>query len=205
MEITFEKVGNKYVAEFEATADFNIHIERTEQGTLEVYQRGTAEGEYDFAWSAGIGARKIIDYDFGALVYPKYIKVVSASEVLSASVNFNEGGGSGSGSEESDDNRVKYFTYNKTEANRFNVIAEQFAIAFNADTTSGRGIVGVINYCDDSFVTTTYAVAVDIKIKLGDNSVGFKTFVELCSYYGISEDELSALEITEEQFYNLEA
>ena len=97
MEITFEKVGNKYIAEFEATNDFNLHIERAEQGTLEVYQRGTSEGEYDFAWSAGVGARKVIDYDFCALVYPKYIKVVSGSEVLSASVNFNEGGGSGSG------------------------------------------------------------------------------------------------------------
>ena len=107
MEITFEKVGNKYVAEFEATNDFNLHIERTEQGTLEVYQRGTAEGEYDFAWSAGIGARKVIDYDFGALVYPKYIKVVSGSEVISASVNFNEGGGSGSGS--SDGVNMEYY------------------------------------------------------------------------------------------------
>lgn len=111
MEITFEKVGNKYVAEFEATADFNLHIERAEQATLEVYQRGIAEGEYDFAWSAGIGARKVIDYDFAALVYPKWIKVVSGSEVLSASVNFNEGGGSGSGSGSGSDDIIKWEYY----------------------------------------------------------------------------------------------
>ena len=41
--------------------------------------------------------QKVYDIDFGALVYPKWIKVVSGSEVLSASVNFNEGGGSGNG------------------------------------------------------------------------------------------------------------
>lgn len=88
MEITFEKVGNQYVAEFEATNDFNLHIEREEIGTLEVYQRGTPEGKYDFAWSSGIGARKVIDYDFGALVYPKYIKVISESEVVKGEITF---------------------------------------------------------------------------------------------------------------------
>lgn len=99
MEITFEKVNeHRYEACFEAPGDFNLHVERVKNGTLEVYQRGIAEGEYDFAWSAGIGARKVIDYDFAAFVYPKWIKVVSSSEVVSASVNFNEGGGSGSGS-----------------------------------------------------------------------------------------------------------
>ena len=106
MEITFEKVNeHRYEAYFEAPGDFNLHVERVKNGTLEVYQRGIAEGEYDFAWSAGIGARKVIDYDFAAFVYPKWIKVVSSSEVVSASVNFNEGGGSGSGSSDN----VKYF------------------------------------------------------------------------------------------------
>ncbi len=98
MELTFEKVGNQYVAEFQAPSDFNLHIEREEIGVLEVHQRGSEEGKYDFAWSTGVSGRKVVDYDFGALVYPKYIKVVSGSEVVSASVNFNEGGGSGNGS-----------------------------------------------------------------------------------------------------------
>lgn len=98
MEIIFEKVGNQYVAEFQAPSDFNLHIEREEIGVLEVHQRGSEEGKYDFAWSTGVSGRKVVDYDFGALVYPKYIKVVSGSEVVNASVNFNEGGGSGNGS-----------------------------------------------------------------------------------------------------------
>ena len=88
MEINFEKVGNQYVAEFEATADFNLHIEREENGVLELHQRGSEEGKYDFAWSAGINGRKVVDYDFGALVYPKWIKVVSGSEVVRGEVTF---------------------------------------------------------------------------------------------------------------------
>jgi len=53
--------------------------------------------------------KKVIDYDFGALVYPKWIKVVSGSEVVSASVNFNWGGGSGSGSGSSDGIAIEYY------------------------------------------------------------------------------------------------
>lgn len=37
MELTFEKVGNQYVAEFQAPSDFNLHIEREEIGVLEVH------------------------------------------------------------------------------------------------------------------------------------------------------------------------
>lgn len=90
MELNFNKTSqNVYEAVFEASGDFNLHVERVKNGTLEVYQRGVAEGEYDFAWSAGIGARKVIDYDFGALVYPKWIKVTSGSKVVKGEVTFS--------------------------------------------------------------------------------------------------------------------
>lgn len=91
MEINFEKVGNQYVAEFEVTADFNLHIEREENGVIEVHQRGSEEGKYDFAWGTGVNGRKVVDYDFGALVYPKFIKVVSGSEVIKAFVTCPDG------------------------------------------------------------------------------------------------------------------
>ena len=87
MELTFEKVGNQYVAEFQAPSDFNLHIEREEIGVLEVHQRG----RYDFAWGTGVNGRKVVDYDFGALVYPKWIKVVSGSEVVKAFVTCSNG------------------------------------------------------------------------------------------------------------------
>lgn len=108
MELTFNKTNeNVYEAIFEATADFNIHLERKSTGILVIKQSGIADGVFDDAFNLGINAREVIDYDFGALVYPKWIKVVSGSEVVSASVNFNEGGGSGSGSGEA--STIKYY------------------------------------------------------------------------------------------------
>ena len=101
MELNFVETieGKEWVAEFEAPSDFNLHIERKGSGSLVVGQRGTASGEYDTSFVMGMyEGGMVIDYDFGALVYPKWIKVTSGSEVVSASVNFNEGGGSGSGS-----------------------------------------------------------------------------------------------------------
>jgi len=67
---------------------------------LKVTQRGTAEGEYvdTDIWDAGKPCYKNFDCDIAAFVYPKWIKVISGTEVITASVNFNEGGGSGSGS-----------------------------------------------------------------------------------------------------------
>ena len=45
MDITFNKVGELWEAEFEATADFNIHLEREKGGVFRVYQR-TAGSQY---------------------------------------------------------------------------------------------------------------------------------------------------------------
>ena len=99
MELVFSKIENDWVAEFEAPGDFNLHLERKSTGSLVISQRGTASGEYSAAFAKGIyEGQKVIDYDFGALVYPKWIKVESSSEVVSASVNFNEGWRLGSGS-----------------------------------------------------------------------------------------------------------
>lgn len=82
MELKFSKVKESWVAEFEATADFNLHIEGLPEGRVSIYQRGTNSGEYAYVKSAtpypSLG--KTYDYDFSALVYPKFIKVVCESE-----------------------------------------------------------------------------------------------------------------------------
>ena len=44
MEINFNKIDGVWVAEFEATSDFNLHLERTEGGIVRVLQRGCSEG-----------------------------------------------------------------------------------------------------------------------------------------------------------------
>lgn len=87
-QLTFNKTNDQWVAEFEATADFNLHIERSDVGTLGIYQRGTANGNYAPVEGAVLQLGKTYDADFSALVYPKYIKVVSASEVTSAEVTY---------------------------------------------------------------------------------------------------------------------
>jgi hypothetical protein len=39
MELSFVKEGGRYSAEFEATSDFNLHIEREDDGFLFVKQK----------------------------------------------------------------------------------------------------------------------------------------------------------------------
>lgn len=89
MELIFAKTDKGYVAEFEVPADFNLHIERKKPtGTLRILQRGCPDGEYDTVCSAAGVETEVYDYDFGALVYPKWIKVVSSSEVIKGVVTF---------------------------------------------------------------------------------------------------------------------
>lgn len=76
-----------YEVEFKASSDFNIHIERKAGGRLLVYQKSVANGQYDIVDGLGYKDHKdIIDIDFSGSVYPKYIRVVSESEVTLAEV-----------------------------------------------------------------------------------------------------------------------
>ena len=91
MELKFVETieGKEWEAEFEAPSDFNLHLERVKGSYLVVSQRGTPNGEYASAFAKGqYEGQAVIDYDFGALVYPKYIKVVSGSEVVKGEVTF---------------------------------------------------------------------------------------------------------------------
>lgn len=99
MELTFEKIDGQWVAEFEATSDFNINLDRVGKGALVIYQKGSKDGTYASQASyRNIKDSENIDADITALVYPKYIKVVSQTEVVKGIVTMNgEGGGSASG------------------------------------------------------------------------------------------------------------
>lgn len=75
-----------WIAEFEVTADFNLHIEREKGGDILLYQK-TSGGGYDIV--DGFGNQRhqgVIDYDCTALVYPKWIKIVSEVEPTYATV-----------------------------------------------------------------------------------------------------------------------
>ena len=68
-------------AEFEATGDFNLHLERFKKGTVTILQKTYKEGEYAFSNEFPYYHNNF-DFDFTGLIYPKMIKVVSDSEVL---------------------------------------------------------------------------------------------------------------------------
>ena len=81
MELIFTKEQGIYVAEFEATNDFNIHLERKDVGILNILQSTIADGEYDLVSAHNNIQDRVFDCDFTAMIYPKYIKIVSGSEV----------------------------------------------------------------------------------------------------------------------------
>ena len=86
MEIEFTNIDNIWVAEFEVTSDFNLHIERNTEGRLDIYQR-TAGGEYEHIHNTGyLNNKAVYDNDFQALVYPKWIKIKSAVKPIIATI-----------------------------------------------------------------------------------------------------------------------
>lgn len=87
MELKFNKNGDAWVAEFEATDKFNLHMEGLLLGSFSILQR-TAGGNYTHVRDIPTYPRfdKVFDYDFDALVYPKFIKIVSETEPTYAEV-----------------------------------------------------------------------------------------------------------------------
>lgn len=91
MELAFIKTNTgSWVAEFEATADFNLHIERDGTGPIRVYQRTSAEGDFAAVNEFGVDndRRTVLDVDFTGVIYPKTIKVESETEPAMALVTF---------------------------------------------------------------------------------------------------------------------
>jgi hypothetical protein len=90
MELTFTKVGDKYVAQFTVTSDFNIHIEKS-GGRIVLFQSSIENGSYDYVSGATIADTDgVFDSDFTALIYPKYIKMTADVMPTKAVVTFAE-------------------------------------------------------------------------------------------------------------------
>lgn len=89
MTLSFRKENNKHVATFEAVSDFNLHIEKAKKGVVNFYQKSTADGEYDRIKDIKFEYDDLVlDVDFSALIYPKYIKIVSYVDITKAEVAF---------------------------------------------------------------------------------------------------------------------
>lgn len=81
MELTFNKTGELYVAEFKADKEFSLHIERMNGlGSIKMQQNGAEGGKYadveDF--EASNSTKPVIEYDSGAFVAPKWIRIESS-------------------------------------------------------------------------------------------------------------------------------
>lgn len=89
MELNFTKDGNAYVAEFEASGDFNVHIETAEECTLNVFQRTGSSGAFAQVESVGLRAfDRVKDVDFSGSVYPKTIQIRLVVNPSVATVTF---------------------------------------------------------------------------------------------------------------------
>lgn len=87
MELEFQKTNEGFVAEFTAENDFNIHIESAKPIVGSICQKSVQEGKYAVAENI-TGTGNVLDTDVTALIYPKYIKVVTESQVTNCQVTF---------------------------------------------------------------------------------------------------------------------
>lgn len=87
MNLQFTNKGGNFVSEFEVTSDFNLHIEGVRLSDMRIGQK-TAGGSYaevtDFPSERS--QDRVADFDFASLVYPKFIKVVCATEPTYAEI-----------------------------------------------------------------------------------------------------------------------
>lgn len=98
MQLEFKKQNGLYEVEFEVTGDFNLHLERKNYGRVELYQKTSSETNYTSSPSYSANGDAIINLDFSMGVYPKFVKIISYTEVEKAIVTMEgESGGSGSG------------------------------------------------------------------------------------------------------------
>ena len=89
MEVSFVKEGTKYVGTFNATGDFNLHIEKNSKSFLYILQRTSSKGQYASLREASFSnAEEIIEFDYSASVYPKSIKIECSAEPIMCDVTF---------------------------------------------------------------------------------------------------------------------
>jgi hypothetical protein len=90
MNLTFVKNGNVWTAEFSATNSFNLHIERNGIGDISLYQK-TSGNNYGYVEGFDVlRHQNVVDVDFVGGIFPKSIKVISATQPTMAVVTFAE-------------------------------------------------------------------------------------------------------------------
>lgn len=89
MDVQVKEANGVYIAEFTATQDFNIHIEKSCAAPTYVYQRTTDSGEYaSLDYYGNYLNNQVIDTDLRAIVYPKHVMIVSECK-MTLQVTYN--------------------------------------------------------------------------------------------------------------------
>lgn len=82
MELNFTLENGLYVATFTATTNFNIHIERESRGLLGILQTSVENSQYSHIIEhKPFLQNKVFDCDFSGVIWPKYIKIISDTEI----------------------------------------------------------------------------------------------------------------------------
>lgn len=196
MEIKFEKIDSVYVAEFEITSNCNIHIEREDLGMFTIESRGSKSGKYVPMENGYYGDKYVIDVDMLGNIYPKYIKITSASKPTYAEVNFAEQGG-GSGGIDPNDPESEYFTeyflWSSIPTHLRDLMSQTCVLVKDSNSIMfGRNP----NSWDNS---TAIAIMPNYKIIYN----GMYTLKEILLNTGLLETYNVFPRITKEEFYNI--
>lgn len=196
--INFVKGEQYYTAEFQINGPVNVHIERAEAGALYFRQRSIDHGSYDLINGANWNNRGdlTIDTAIQGVVYPMWIKIESASEPTLAEMVEGEQSGGGAGTEST----ITYYLRPTTLDNTLSEILGVAAQIAKADV--GQKII-TAPLCLAEFGSSVFDYVIafgvnpDMKLVL-PNRTG--TVSEI-----FGDTLATYTEITEEEFYNLEA
>jgi hypothetical protein len=194
MEIKFEQQGLLYVAEFEVASNCNLHIERESRGAFTIAQRGTKQGKYAYITDENYDSRTTIDVDMLGNIYPKYIKITSASKPTYAEVNFaGEGGGGGVDPNDPESEFfIEYFNISDFPQG-FENIVKFFTFLCKMDNSINFGFVDG---------ATAVAVLPNLQVAASGVTISLK---EAATASGLLDIYNSVPRITKEEFYNLES
>jgi hypothetical protein len=214
MEIKFEKLNSVYVAEFKITSNCNIHIEREDLGMFTIESRGSKSGKYVPMENGYYGDKYTIDVDMLGNIYPKCIKITSASKPTYAEVNFaGEGGNSGGGGNSDDGGGLTYFDLSGISNDDIidTVMYASIVKAISATDAPDEGvnagdiiILPMIYFMDLETSVSLTPIAIGIALQERTNFMGQSITIEDFVKNEIGDEVYNSIpRITKEEFYNI--
>lgn len=207
--INFVKGEQYYTAEFQIKGPVNIHIERAEAGALYFRQRSIDHGSYDLINGANWNNREdlTIDTAIQGVVYPMWIKIESASEPTLAEMVEGEQSGGGAGTESGGE--MRYYQIDMKEDTE--TFVQFYGTNMKADMGEGEvlivgvGLIFAYNIPKANWKAVAINVDVPTYSPTGGGIISFREQLE--SNNGSIDDlaDVGLINITKEQFYNLEA